>query len=58
MILMMVWQWDVDGDGIPDHLQRQPAIGFTAQSTPAYVSKAGNPLPTQKGNFYNPADPK
>lgn len=58
MILMMVWQWDVDGDGIADHLQnRQPAIGFNAPAPPVYA-KSGNPPPTHRGNFYDPTDPK
>lgn len=54
MILMMVWQWDVDGDGIADHLQRRTP-GF-APSLPAPVHAASKP--NVSGNFYNPSDPK
>lgn len=58
MILMMVWQWDVDGDGIADHLQnRQPAIGFNTASSPSYASKTGA-APAHRDNFYDPNRPK
>lgn len=54
MVLMMVWQWDVDGDGIADHLQRRTA-GF-APSLPAPIHAASKP--NVGGNYYNPSDPK
>ncbi len=51
MILMMVWQWDVDGDGIDDRLQRRispamsPSIGTVAAKTQHHPSSH---------NFYDP----
>lgn len=54
MVLMMVWQWDVDGDGVADHLQPRQ-LGFSA-SLPAPVSATSRP--NVSGNFYNPSDPK
>jgi hypothetical protein len=54
MILMMVWQWDVDGDGVADHLQSRQ-VGFSASlHTP--VSAASRP--NVSGNFYSPSGPK
>lgn len=55
MILMMVWRWDVDGDGIDDRLQ-QPArqqMGFgggapqpaTARHTSTTINGGGNFIP-------------
>lgn len=56
MILMMVWQWDTDGNGVADHLQapvtqRQPA-GF-AQGVPVTAKTDTKP---SGGNIYYPTD--
>lgn len=51
MILMMVWQWDVDGDGINDALQtngRAP-IGFTGASKFSALPATGQTTTIQQG---------
>lgn len=54
MILMMIWQWDVDGDGVADHLQSH-RVGF-APALPAPVRAASKP--NTSGNFTFPPPPK
>lgn len=55
MILMMVWQWDVDGDGIADNVR--PPI---TRSSPGFapplpvVAKTPNTTITHNGNSYTP----
>jgi hypothetical protein len=52
MVLMMVWQWDVDGDGITDHPQ-QPKVTMAMSPSPATVAaKQGNT--TINSNFTQP----
>lgn len=60
MVLMMVWQWDVDGDGLPDAPQSpvnnaQPQRTAAMSPAPA-TAKAPNTTISHNGNFTSPTN--
>jgi len=54
MILMMVWRWDVDGDGIDDSLQRSRPTMAMSPSPQVAAAKHGSTTFTSGGGNFTP----